>query len=235
MGRAYTRHGAVSFKIPSVDLTCFTYYKIFGKISSTSPPPLVVLHGGPGAGHEYLLVFADLWAHYGIPVIFYDQIGCATSTHLRHKAGDKGFWQEGLFISELNNLLDHLRLREGPGFHLLGHSWGAMMGITFAATRPRGLHRLVLANAVPSWAFSMSSLNFWKSPLRLAMRLVRFKAELTEKYDLPEYQAAMTVFHEKHLCRSDALPHPDLAFALKNLRDDDTVFRTMYARISYRR
>lgn len=116
--------GTAPFKIPGNEgIECFTYYKIFGDISSGTPP-VVVLHGGPGCGHEYLLTFATLWSKYGLPVVFYDQIGCASSTHLPQTAGDKEFWKESLFIAELNNLLDSLNLRDGPGFHLLGHSWG---------------------------------------------------------------------------------------------------------------
>ncbi|CAJ2502236.1 Uu.00g096300.m01.CDS01 [Anthostomella pinea] len=31
-----------------------TCYKIIGDLSSATSPPLIALHGGPGAGHEYL-------------------------------------------------------------------------------------------------------------------------------------------------------------------------------------
>lgn len=124
MAQKSCKDGTIPFDIPGrSDIPCFTYYKIFGELSSGAPP-VVVLHGGPGAGHEYLLPFAELWPQYGLPVIFYDQIGCASSTHLPQTAGDEEFWQETLFIAELNNLLDYLHLREGPGFHLLGQSWG---------------------------------------------------------------------------------------------------------------
>ncbi|KAI0109344.1 proline-specific peptidase [Hypoxylon sp. NC0597] len=105
-------------------------------------PPVVVLRGSPGVGHEYLLSFADLWPKYGIPVVFYDQIGCGASTHLPQTVGDTSFWQESLFIAELDNVLDHLKLRDGPGFHLLGQSWDGPLGAAFAGDRPRGLQRL---------------------------------------------------------------------------------------------
>lgn len=103
-------------KIPSVGNPCFTFYKIIGDLSADTPP-VVVVRGGPGAGHEYLLTFAVLWRDYSLPVAFYDRIGCSSSTHLREKAGDRSFWQEQLFQDELNNLLDYLNLRQGPGFH----------------------------------------------------------------------------------------------------------------------
>ncbi|CAJ2509846.1 Uu.00g057460.m01.CDS01 [Anthostomella pinea] len=84
------REGKAPFEIPSIAEPCFTYYKIIGDLASGAPP-VVVVHGGPGAGHEYLLTFADLWWDDGLPVVFYDQIGCASSTHLPQKAGDQSF------------------------------------------------------------------------------------------------------------------------------------------------
>lgn len=124
MAQESFKDGIIPFDIPGRrDIPCFTYYKIFGDLSSGAPT-VVVLHGGPGAGHEYLLPFAQLWPRYGLPVVFYDQIGCGSSTHLPQTAGDREFWQEPLFFAELNNLLDCLHLRDGPGFHLLGQSWG---------------------------------------------------------------------------------------------------------------
>ena len=39
--------------------------------------PLLVLHGGPGAPHDYLLPIAALSDER--PVIFYDQLGCGNS------------------------------------------------------------------------------------------------------------------------------------------------------------
>lgn len=65
------REGTVPFKIPHMDTAGHTYYKIIGDLSSNSPR-LVVLHGGPGTVHEYLLSFSRLWQQLGIPVVFYD-------------------------------------------------------------------------------------------------------------------------------------------------------------------
>jgi pimeloyl-ACP methyl ester carboxylesterase len=120
-----------------------------GDLSSNSPR-LVVLHGGPGTGHEYLLPFGRLWQQFGIPVVLYDQIGCAASTHLPQTTGDESFGQESLFLAELDNLLDFLQLRDGPGYRILDHSWGGRIAVTFATTQPRGLQRLVIASGITS-------------------------------------------------------------------------------------
>src|SRR3954464_11390693 len=44
------------------------------KVGSGSKPPLLTLHGGPGAGHNYLKPLEALANDR--PVIFYDQLGC---------------------------------------------------------------------------------------------------------------------------------------------------------------
>ena len=69
---------------------CFTFYKVFGDLAC-GKPPVVVLHGGPGSGHDYCLPFANHWPQYSLPVILYDQIGCGASTHLQSKNGDASF------------------------------------------------------------------------------------------------------------------------------------------------
>lgn len=104
--------GEVDFDVPNAGKPCKTWYKILGSLEETTAPVLIGLHGGPGSGHEYLVPLADLYRPYGIPTLLYDQIGCGRSTHLREKMGDAEFWSFDLFIKELDNLIDHLNIRE---------------------------------------------------------------------------------------------------------------------------
>lgn len=97
--------------------TYYTWYKVFGDLKS-GVRPLVVLHGGPGLSHHYMLPHATLATSHNIPVIFYDQIGIGESTHLSDKP--KEFWTIDLFLDELDNLLKHFGIQ--GNFDLLGHS-----------------------------------------------------------------------------------------------------------------
>lgn len=223
-----TREGIIPFQTPRElghDLLCSTYYKVFGDLSSGAPA-VVIGHGGPGAGHEYLLSFAELWPQYGIPVVFYDQIGCGASTHLPQTAGDKRFWHEALFIAELNNLVNALHLRDGPGFHFLGQSWGGMLGAVFAATRPHGLRRLVLASGLASKDLSIRGIQLRRSELPPGTLRVLEEYEQKGEYDNPAYREALMVFNKMFACRDDPLPEMLLP-AFKNLREDKTVYGTM--------
>jgi pimeloyl-ACP methyl ester carboxylesterase len=54
-----------------------TFYKVFGTAKSKQTP-LLVLHGGPGSAHNYLLGLAAL-TEDNRQVVFYDQLGCGKS------------------------------------------------------------------------------------------------------------------------------------------------------------
>src|SRR6202000_1264623 len=96
-----------------------TWYKVVGPpAADSSKKPLLVLHGGPGCTHDYLLSLADL-AGGGRPVIFYDQLGNGNSTHLPGRGAD--FWTVDLFVRDLQNLVHRLTLAE-TGYHVLGQS-----------------------------------------------------------------------------------------------------------------
>ena len=89
--------------------TYSTWYKVVGDPKS-GHRPLVTLHGGPGMSHHYMLPHAQLHALYGVPVVFYDQIGIGRSTHLRDKPAE--FWTMDLFMDELDNMLDRSGIRD---------------------------------------------------------------------------------------------------------------------------
>jgi L-proline amide hydrolase len=133
-----------------------TWYRIVGPSGGTTADrfPLVTLHGGPGATHDYILAMADL-ACDGRAVIFYDQLGNGRSTHLPERGAD--FWTVDLFVRELHNLVDALGLRRGH--HVLGQSWGGFLAQEYALTRPPGLQSLVLADTAASFPDFLAECN----------------------------------------------------------------------------
>jgi pimeloyl-ACP methyl ester carboxylesterase len=66
------REGFVSFRGYKV------WYRTVGNDEEPGKLPLLVLHGGPGAAHDYLEPIEAL-ARTGRRVIFYDQLGCGNS------------------------------------------------------------------------------------------------------------------------------------------------------------
>lgn len=62
--------GTAPFKVPGLDMECFTWFKVFGDLRS-GKRPLIALHGGPGVGYMNLnSVFKDCIGIFGYMDIY---------------------------------------------------------------------------------------------------------------------------------------------------------------------
>ncbi|MGH7741756.1 MAG: alpha/beta hydrolase [Candidatus Eiseniibacteriota bacterium] len=107
-----------------------------------SGAPLVILHGGPDFNHRYLLPEMDRLAS-SFRLIYYDQRGRGKSS--------SGVAPEDVSLeSELEDL-DRLRLfLKVDALALLGHSWGGILAMEYAARHPDRLSRLILLSSAPA-------------------------------------------------------------------------------------
>ncbi|WP_430790170.1 proline iminopeptidase-family hydrolase [Actinoplanes sp. G11-F43] len=182
-----------------------TWYRVTGH-PRAGRPTLVVVHGGPGATHDYLLPLAAL-AQHGTAVVHYDQIGNGGSTHLPD--ADPGFWTPQLFLDELDNLLQ--RLGVADDYVLLGQSWGGMLAARHASHRPPGLRGLVIANAPASYRLWRAEMDVLRAQLPPGVDETLRRHEAAGTFDSDEYTEAMLVFYGRHFCRLDPLPAPLMA------------------------
>ena len=197
-----------------------TWYRVDGDLNN-GQTPLVVLHGGPGAAHNYMIPIVELVAPTGRAVILYDQIGCGLSTHL--KEAPREFWTPELFMEELQLLVEHLGISDN--YALLGQSWGGMLGMQFAATNPTGLQVLVVADSPASMEIWVSEANKLRAMLPPEVEATLQLHEAAGTTDSPDYVAAMDVFYAKHVCRIP-MP-PDVLASFAQIDDDPTVYHTM--------
>ena len=105
-------------------------------------PPTVVLHGGPGAHHDYLLPGFDRLAH-SRTLIYYDQRGGGRSPVPREVPVG---WRE--------QVEDLEALRALWGFDqltLAGYSWGGLLALLYAREHPDRVARLALVSCAPVW------------------------------------------------------------------------------------
>ncbi|NNG16762.1 MAG: alpha/beta fold hydrolase [Gemmatimonadales bacterium] len=105
-------------------------------------PPTVVLHGGPGAHHDYLLPAMDALAR-GRTLVYYDQRGGGRSPVDRSIAVG---WREQ--VADLEALravwgIDRLTL--------LGYSWGGLLAVLYATEFPSRVSELALVAPAPAW------------------------------------------------------------------------------------
>jgi len=180
-----------------------------------------VLHGGPGATHDYLTPLAGL-ATGGRAVVLYDQLGNGSSTHYPDRGAD--FWTVDLVVRELANLVDHLGI--GDRYHVLGQSWGGFLAQEHALTQPRGLQALVLSNTAASFPGFVREANGLRADLPPEVEATLRRHEEAATTDDPEYAEACLVFYKRHLCRLEEWPD-EVNRAFAAIEEDPTVYHTM--------
>ena len=127
------------------------YVRINGDLAAP-PPPLVMIHGGPGGTHGGFLPALPLAEDRA--VILYDQLDCGMSD----KPGDPANWVVPRFVAELEAIREALGIAR---WHVLGHSWGGTVALEYAARRPEGLESLVLQGpliSTPAWMADAATL-----------------------------------------------------------------------------
>ncbi len=162
-------------------------------------PPLLLLHGGPGATHQYLEPLTSL-ARDGRRVIFYDQIGCGRSDH----PTDPAFYSVRTFVDEVNALRSALELDR---VHVLGQSWGGMLAMEYALTQPKGLESIAVADSPASIPLWVAEANRLRADLPSDVAQVLTKHEIAGTTNDREYQTAVEVFYRRHVCRLEPWPN----------------------------
>lgn len=219
-----TKTSKIPFSIPTHNESSETWYALYGTLSP-STVPLIVLHGGPGCGHNYLKTLSLLsTGPLARPVILYDQIGCGNSTRFRSRRQDNSFWHPSLFISELNNLVSALGITT---FDLLGQSWGGMLGAQYATLRPKGLRKLVICDSPADMGTWVAVANQMRGLLPKEVQETLTRCEEAGETDGEEYEKAVVEFYKWYVCRV-VEPFPEEFLETdRNLKEDDTVYYTM--------
>jgi L-proline amide hydrolase len=195
-----------------------TWYRIVGDGEAPGKLPLLVLHGGPGASHDYLEPL-EAMAHTGRRIIFYDQLGGGNSDHPH----DPSLWTVDLFVEELHAVRKALALDR---LHILGQSWGGMLGMEYALTQPSGLASLTVADSPASMVQWVNEANRLRAELPPEVQNTLLHHEAQGTTDSEEYQDAMLVFYRRHVCRLDPWPEC-VTRAFKKLNLYPEVYQTM--------
>jgi L-proline amide hydrolase len=199
-----------------------TWYRVTGALDAVGGrPPVVTVHGGPGATHDYLLAMADL-AGDGRAVVHYDQVGNGRSS--RHPDADPASWTVELFVEELARLVRHLGIERS--YHLVGQSWGGMLGPEFALAHPEGLRSLTICDSPASMDLWLQAAGRLRAELPADVQATLLRHEEAGTTDEAEYKAAMQVFYDRHVCR--VLPNPpEVAASFAAMDAEPTVYHTM--------
>jgi proline-specific peptidase len=175
-------------------------YRLYWK-SVGEPGPagtIVVLHGGPGATHEYLLPLVDL-AAYGYRVVFYDQLGCGRSELAR----DEAEYSVDRDVADLDELRRALRIDR---MHLLGSSYGGLMALAYALAHPAPLVTLTSASGLASVPLTVREMARLCRELPPPFPAFLDRHAARGEFQHPEYLAAAGEFLHRHLCRLTPWP-----------------------------
>ena len=180
--------------------------------------PLLTLHGGPGACHDYLESLAALSAT-GRRVIFYDQQGCGNSD----QPDEPSRWTVELYLREIDAVREAMGLER---VHILGQSWGGMLLMEYLVRRPVGVVSATIASSpacMPMWIEETAR---QRAALPADVIAILERHEAAGTWDEAEYHAAVDVFYRRHLCRVVPFPEP-VARTFAKLDRNPQVYRTM--------
>lgn len=154
-----------------------------------SGSPVVVLHGGPGAHHDYLLPGFDALAA-SHELIYYDQRGGGRSAVGREVPVG---WRE--HVGDLEALRQSWGLEQ---LTLAAYSWGGLLALLYATEHPGRVRRVALVSPAPAWRAARDEFER------------RFQARTLS----PALQAARQALRESRLRERDPAAHAARIFEL---------------------
>ena len=194
-------------------------FRVWTKRVGNSPrKKVLLLHGGPGATHEYFEAADSYFPGAGIEYYYYDQLESGRSDH----PADPSLWTIERFVSEVEQVRTALGL-DKDNFYLLGHSWGGILALEYAFAHQENLKGLIISNMVAS----VPEYNKYAAEVlgpQLDPEVLReIKAlEAAEDYQNPRYEELLTNnYYNEHVIHMDPADWPEPAVrGLNNINYD---------------
>ena len=184
-------------------------FKVWTKKIGSGKTKVLLLHGGPGFGHEYFECFEDFLPPAGYTMYYYDQLGCVNSD----LSGDDAL--EHMDLWTLERYLEEVEeVRQGLGlddFIVHGHSWGGILAIEYALKHQKDGHlrAIIVSNMAASVESFLACADKWKKTLPPERLAICEKIEAEQDWDNPEYdKIMMEELYPKMACRIQPWPDP---------------------------
>lgn len=181
-------------------------FKVWTKRFGNNPRiKVLLLHGGPAAGHEYMECFESFFPQEGYEFYEYDQLGSSYSDQPK----DTSLWHLDRFVEEVEQVRKAIGA-DSTNFYLLGNSWGGILGMQYALKYQSNLKALIVADMMASCPdygkYADEVLARQMDPAVLAG--IR-DLEAKKDFDNPRYmELLMPNFYAVHLCRLPEWPDP---------------------------
>jgi proline iminopeptidase len=204
-----TRDDVLSGGVKMIPITTpkGTFHVWTKRVGNNPAVKVLLLHGGPAAGHEYLEAFDSYFPKAGIEYYYYDQLGSFFSD----QPNEPSLWEVPRFVDEVEQVRQALGLTK-DNFYLLGHSWGGILAMEYALAHPGNVKALVISNMMSS----IPAYNEYARKVLMPAMDQRVLAEVKQleaakKYDDPRYMELLIPgFYTQHLLRmpADQWPEP---------------------------
>ncbi len=179
-------------------------FKVWTKRFGSNPRiKVLLLHGGPGATHEYFESFESFFPAEGIEFIYYDQLGSAYSDQPK----DPDLWTVERFVDEVEQVRQALGL-DKDNFYLLGSSWGGILAVEYALKHGQNLKGLIISNmmmSIPDYVkYADEVLAKQMDPA--ALKEIR-DLEAKGDFESPRYMELLGPnYYAQHICRLPEWP-----------------------------
>jgi proline iminopeptidase len=197
-------------------------FRVWTKRFGNNPAiKVLLLHGGPAAGHEYMECFESFFPGQNIEFYEYDQLGSAYSD----QPTDSSLWTTERFVDEVEQVRKALHL-DKSNFFLLGHSWGGILALEYALKYQDNLKGLIISNMMSSTIdYGKYADNVLAKQMDPKVLDTIRQLEARKAYNDPKYmELLMTNFYTQHICRLAEWPEP-LDRAFKHL--NNTIYTMM--------
>ena len=176
------------------------------RIGNNPDVKVLLLHGGPGATHEYFEACDSYFPAAGIEYYYYDQLGSTYSD----QPDDPDLWEIPRFVDEVEQVRRALGL-DSRNLYLLGQSWGGALAIEYALAHGENLKGLLISNmmsSIPAYNAYATEVLMPAMDQDALSEIKRLEAE--EAFDDPRYsQLLMEHHYVHHVLRMPAEAWPD--------------------------
>ncbi len=197
-------------KLPGVKMiTVFGKYKVWTRKIGEGKIKILLLHGGPGNTHVYFEGLADYLAQHGIEVYLYDQLGSYFSDQPKLIHGDT-IWKMPMRVQEVEEVRKGLGLDK---FYLMGHSYGAGLGLAYTHKYPQSLKGYIFSSANTDTAAFQARLDYVSNQIDSMLRLdstgkkIMKQVDANLAYDTAAYSnLSYKYYQEDFICRLKVYP-----------------------------
>lgn len=182
-------------------------FRVWTKRVGNNPKiKVLLLHGGPGATHEYFEAADSYFPAASVEYYYYDQLGSAYSDQPK----DPSLWDVPRFVDEVEQVRTALGLNK-DNFFLLGQSWGGILAIEYALKHQQNLKGLIISNMMASIPAYNEYANKVLMPAMDQRALAEIKAiEAKKQYESPRYMELLIPnYYVAHIMRMPPAQWPE--------------------------